>query len=331
MDAIHLGDFRGADITHATPTQLTLDNGNQSVTLQGYGLTYDANDQLIGGTVTGLIYSSLAPSMSVSLTGLATSAAPFGFWVAGNATDAAFQTLFAGNDRLAGNAVASDLIRGYGGSDLIEGGGGSSDQLFGGAGDDQIFAVSRANPGGSSAAGQTYLRGEEGNDYVVGGGGFDDINGNQGADTCSGGSGADWVVGGKDADLLFGETGDDIVYGNMGDDSCVGGTGADLVRGGQQNDVLYGGDGDDWLSGDRGDDTVTGGAGADVFHAFGDAGLDRITDFDRGQGDRVQLDPGTTYTVSQQGADVVIDMGGGSQMILVGVQMSSLTGDWIVA
>ena len=38
----------------------------------------------------------------------------------------------------------------------------------------------------------------------------------------------------------------------------------------------------------------------------------------------MQLDPGTTYTVSQVGADTVIDMGGGNQMILVGVQMSSL-------
>jgi serralysin len=68
-----------------------------------------------------------------------------------------------------------------------------------------------------------------------------------------------------------------------------------------------------------------------VFHAFGDAGLDRVLDFDRSQGDHVLLDPGTAYTVSQQGADVVIAMDGGAQMVLVGVQMSSLTGDWIAA
>jgi hypothetical protein len=29
------------------------------------------------------------------------------------------------------------------------------------------------------------------------------------------------------------------------------------------------------------------------------------------------------------GADTVIDMGAGNQMILVGVQMSTLTGSWI--
>lgn len=41
------------------------------------------------------------------------------------------------------------------------------------------------------------------------------------------------------------------------------------------------------------------------------------------------LDPGATYTVSQVGADTVIDMGAGNQMILVGVQMSTLTPGWI--
>jgi hypothetical protein len=33
--------------------------------------------------------------------------------------------------------------------------------------------------------------------------------------------------------------------------------------------------------------------------------------------------------VSQVGADTVIDMGAGNQMMLVGVQMSSLTPGWI--
>jgi hypothetical protein len=47
------------------------------------------------------------------------------------------------------------------------------------------------------------------------------------------------------------------------------------------------------------------------------------------EGDRVMLDRGTTYTVSQVGADTVIDMGGGNQMILVNVQLSSLKDGWI--
>jgi serralysin len=81
------------------------------------------------------------------------------------------------------------------------------------------------------------------------------------------------------------------------------------------------------MSGDRGNDTVSGGAGADTFHIFSGAGIDRIIDFNRAEGDRVFVLG--AYTVSQVGSDVVIDLGSGTQMILVGVQQTSLTGDWI--
>jgi Ca2+-binding RTX toxin-like protein len=182
-------------------------------------------------------------------------------------------------------------------------------------------------------SGQDYLRGDDGNDSIQGGSAFDDINGNAGNDTAHGGPGDDWVVGGKDQDFLYGDGGADIVYGNLGDDSCDGGAGADLIRGGQGNDVLTGSDGADWLSGDRGNDTITGGAGADIFHSFVGAGIDRVIDFRLAEGDRVQLDPGTPYAVAQVGADTVITLGGSSadQVILVGVQASTLTGNWLFA
>ena len=48
-------------------------------------------------------------------------------------------------------------------------------------------------------------------------------------------------------------------------------------------------------------------------------------------GDRVLVSEGATWTVSQQGADVVIDLTGGGKMILVGVQMATLTDGWIGA
>jgi len=195
---------------------------------------------------------------------------------------------------------------------------GSDVTVAGGLAADTIGAVSGTN----------YLRGNEGNDSIVGGSGFDDINGNMGDDTGSGGLGDDWVVGGKDNDRLAGGDGRDIVYGNLGADTGDGGAGDDTVRGGQQDDVLIGGPGNDWLSGDRDNDTITGGDGADIFHTFGEAGIDRVLDFNRAEGDRVLLDPGTTYTVAQSGADVTISMIGG-QMTLVGVAMASLTGDWI--
>jgi len=205
----------------------------------------------------------------------------------------------AGVDGLMGDASA-ETINGAAGNDVIVGGGGLD-----------------------------YLRGDEGDDRIVGGSAFDDANGNMGNDTVSTGAGEDYCVGGKDNDSLSGGADYDLVYGNLGADTCNGDDGNDIVRGGQDNDVVSGGNGDDFVSGDKGDDTMTGGAGADVFHTFGDAGIDRVLDFSLAQGDRVMLDPGTQFTVSQSGADTVINMTGGGQMVLVGVSMSTLTGNWI--
>ena len=224
----------------------------------------------------------------------------------------------AGADNLNG-AGGNDLIDGGDGNDTLAGGAGN-DTLQGGLGDDMLDGGSGAN----------YLRGGDGQDQIVGGSGFDDINGNAGNDTASGGFGDDWVVGGKDNDRLSGDSGADIVWGNLGDDTLDGGFDNDQVRGGQGNDVLTGGAGDDFVSGDRGDDTVSGGFGADIFHSSQDAGIDRVLDFNLAEGDRVMLDPGTTYTLSQVGSDTVIDMGAGNQMILVGVQLSTLPQGWIL-
>jgi Ca2+-binding RTX toxin-like protein len=194
-----------------------------------------------------------------------------------------------------------------------------ADTINGGLGNDTINGLS----------GVSYLRGDEGNDSINGGSDFDDINGNMGNDTAHGNAGDDWVVGGKDNDSLFGDAGGDVVWGNLGNDTLDGGDGNDQVRGGQGDDSVSGGAGDDYVSGDRGNDTITGGSGADLFHDSQDAGIDRVLDFHIAEGDRVMLDPGTTYTVSQVGSDTIIDMGAGNQMILVGVQMSTLAPGWI--
>jgi Ca2+-binding RTX toxin-like protein len=148
-----------------------------------------------------------------------------------------------------------------------------------------------------------------------------------GNDVINGGALNDLLEGFAGTDSLSGGGGIDIMNGSIGDDTLSGGDGFDIVRGGRDNDSLSGGAGNDFMSGDRGNDTVSGGAGADTFHIFSGAGIDRIIDFNRAEGDRVFVLG--SYTVSQVGSDVVIDLGSGSQMILVGVQQSSLTGDWI--
>lgn len=223
-----------------------------------------------------------------------------------------------GDDIRVGSAFA-DFVYGNGGNDTLSGQGGY-DFIYGGLGNDAL----------EGGAQKDYLRGDAGNDVIRGNGEFDNTHGNQGNDTIYGGDGGDWVVGGQDGDLLYGEAGADVVVGNLGADVMYGGFGDDRLHGGQGDDQVFGEDGDDFLSGDRGADTLSGGAGADTFYAFQGAGLDRITDFSFAEGDRVLLAVGTTYTIRQEGADVVIDLGGyGEQIFLAGVAQSSLGQGWI--
>jgi Ca2+-binding RTX toxin-like protein len=193
-------------------------------------------------------------------------------------------------------------------------------ELHGGPGDDTL----------NGWTGADFLTGDDGDDVINGGPAFDRTNGNAGNDTVHGAGGGDWVTGGKDNDRLFGDDGDDILNGNLGSDTGDGGAGNDTVRGGQGDDVLSGGSGEDLITGDLGDDTLSGGPGADTFRAFAGGGRDVITDFNPAEGDRIQLDPGTTYTATQSGADVLLDLGGGAQTILKNVQLATLTPGWIV-
>lgn len=222
-------------------------------------------------------------------------------------------------------------------SQLVLSGGGDIDQItsFAVDGRGRLYLIGldgdihRLSPRATAGDGLDYLRGGEGNDWIFGGFGFDDAHGNQGDDTLYGGHGGDWVVGGQGQDSLSGDDGDDLGLGNLGDDTVWGGAGADVLRGGQGADSVEGGTGADLIYGDRGDDTLAGGTGADTFASFAEAGLDRVIDFNRGEGDRVRLDPGSVFSVSQQGSDIVVEITGGARVVLVGVSLSSLDSGWI--
>jgi serralysin len=222
-----------------------------------------------------------------------------------------------GNVAIAKGAVIENAKGGASG-DTINGNA-AANAMFGGGGGDTLTGFE----------GRDYLRGEDGDDSLVGGAGFDDLHGNLGNDVVVGGDTEDWVVGGQGNDRLYGDEGHDVVLGNLGADTVEGGVGNDVVRGGQGNDSLLGGDGWDYLAGDRGDDTITGGAGMDTFHTFSGAGLDRVTDFNYGEGDRVNVLAGSSYTTYQSGADTIVDMGAGDRIVLVGVQLSSLPAGWV--
>lgn len=193
-------------------------------------------------------------------------------------------------------------------------------EVFAGAGNDSVVGT----------AGSDFIRGELGDDVIAGGDAFDDLHGNLGNDTVSGGAGGDWVVGGQGNDSLRGEMDHDVVYGNLGNDTCEGGAGNDWVRGGQGDDRVDGGSGDDLIWGDRGADTLSGGVGADTFVVFGEAGVERIIDFNAGEGDRLRIEAGYTFTAAQAGADVKVTLSGGAEVTVVGVQLTALPEGWIL-
>lgn len=191
----------------------------------------------------------------------------------------------------------------------------------GGAGDDRYVGSLNADTVSAGA----------GNDAVYGGGDADWLHGNMGQDSISGGAGNDTMYGGQDGDRILGGDGDDWLNANLGADFASGGNGNDTMYGGADNDTLNGGAGNDWIAADKGNDVVTGGAGADGFYFVANPGdHDTVADFDFAAGDYLQLMAGETYTATQVGADVLVTLGGGSDVTLVGVSLSSLGAGWII-
>ncbi|MGO1078043.1 calcium-binding protein [Inquilinus sp. CA228] len=189
-----------------------------------------------------------------------------------------------------------DNIWGYEGNDFLTGGEGAN-FLFGDVGDDRL----------DGAAGDDLLDSGLGDDDLSGGAGNDIILGQDGRDRLSGGAGDDLLDGGLDADRLDGGTGSDTAVYRLFSFAVA----IDLAAGiGPSGDVLTGienavaGYGDDRIIGDGsgnaldgwvGGDVLTGGGGADRFvvsaadHSGLGAAADRITDFSRGEGDRIDL------------------------------------------
>jgi len=333
MDQLDVGTLLDGTVTTENATTYVDNYFGQITTFTGVGFIYDSFGIPVGGTVTSITETYNGQTV-YQITGMSTPATSFVIWANNDDNVGAFSGVFAGADTLIGSASA-DTLGGFGGNDSISGGAGDDilnagpsvnfshvgdNTISAGAGNDTILAFD----------GNNYLRGDDGNDSIQGGSGFDDINGNKGDDTVDGGAGGnDWLVGGQGNDLIVAHNGWNILYGNLGNDTIQSGAGDGWLRGGQGDDVLVAGAGNNWISGDRGNDTETGGAGADTFNGFSGIGTDRILDFHVSEGDKVQLDPGTQWTISQVGADAVIDLGNGDKMTLVGVQVSDLPPGWI--
>jgi Ca2+-binding RTX toxin-like protein len=156
------------------------------------------------------------------------------------------------NNNLTGNNLNNNLI-GNDGNNTINAGGGN-DTTDAGAGNDTI-------------------KDDVGNDIASGGAGSDAISTGAGSDTASGGTGNDTISTG---------TSNDKANGGDGADKIDLGGGADTGNGGAGNDVIVTGV-------DTSTDTVTTGTGVDKVVATGTGGTDIITDFNAGQGDKIDV------------------------------------------
>ncbi|MBB3938255.1 calcium-binding protein [Aureimonas phyllosphaerae] len=167
------------------------------------------------------------------------------------------------------------------------------------------------------------ITGNGGDDQIFGNQGNDVLFGNMGRDNVYGGRGVDAVYGGKDDDQVFGDLDNDRVYGDLGNDTIRGGQGDDEVRGGRDNDMVMGDRGNDQVWGDLGNDTLSGGAGADTFRFVANSGNDIIIDFNRAEGDRLELG-GQTYSASDVNGSAVLTLSGGGTIVLTGISSASL-------
>ena len=150
------------------------------------------------------------------------------------------------------------------------------------------------------------------------------LNGTANADVILGRAGDDTINGLAGDDALFGNAGNDTISGGAGDDLIFGGRGNDVLRGGLGDDRLEGGAGDDNLDGGRGQDDLVGGLGADTFdfNNIADSGLtpttwDVIEDFDRAQGDKVDLSGLNLDTTGRNRDDIDVVHRGGDTFLTV--------------
>ena len=254
----------------------------------------------------------------------------------------------AGDDYIDGGA-GWDSVNGGGGNDTIvlgsgndyASGGDNNDLIYGGAGGDVLWGGSQGDTiyGGD---GGDVIRGQRGNDLLFGGASNDVILGDNNEDTIYGEAGNDALRGGNGHDEIYGGIGNDRLFGANGNDTIFGGTGDDLIRAGFQADLAYGEEGDDYIVGGGGNDTLVGGTGNDTMEGNFNAdhfvfddnhGQDVIRDFDANWNpeklvfrDHSMMNSyGDVMSASvQQGADVVINTGGGNSILLEGVQLGDL-------
>lgn len=212
---------------------------------------------------------------------------------------------------------------------------------------------------GSAASQPSVNNGNSGNPAVNGGSSsFNEFEGGAGDDTVTGNNNTRVYFGHSTGGVVVtldpgtngtGTTGAGTAAGNdtVGHDTFLGGVTRvrgsefnDIIKGNGADNILEGQGGNDIINGKGGNDTETGGTGSDIFVYAAGGGADAITDFNRSQGDRIDLRgvPGI-YSMAdvlpiaaQSGPATVLTFSPGNSIALQNVLLGSLAAtDFIFA
>lgn len=287
FDIQDLGDVGEPTVFTSTTYKLE-DTLNLSFNeFHGTAFTYNADKDLIGGTLNEIIMSDPATIGEIlrisSFSMPVTTALKF---LDANNSQGFLTAVFAGNDTMSGSPLDDQLL-GYAGNDTIDGalgndtliGAAGNDSLIGGLGDDSMdggagndsyvvdSSTDKAEETGKGAAGGT--------DTVISSAAAYTLGGNIENLTLSGAADLDGT-GNLLANIITGNDGKNELSGDAGNDKLLGGKGDDSLSGGADNDTLDGGDGNDSLDGGTGKDSMAGGKGDDVY--FVDDAGDKVVE-----------------------------------------------------
>ena len=182
--------------------------------------------------------------------------------------------------------------------------------------------------GGSDA---DIMTGGLGDDHLNSFGGNDELNGGAGKDKLTAGDGDDTLNGGDCNDLLKAGIGNDELNGGARNDRLHGDDGNDVLNGDAGNDKLHGDAGNDTIDGGLGRDLLQGGSGSDIFVFDNGSHKDTITDFEDGI-DLLDFSADGTInstadlSITQNGADVLIDHGQADEIILKNMNVADIDG-----
>ncbi|HZZ33789.1 MAG TPA: hypothetical protein VFE10_17535, partial [Phenylobacterium sp.] len=161
VDTAQLSNLLAHGVATASSTNLSVQDGVSSISVTGFGFTFDGDGDVTGGTSTGGDFN-ISGGLHGHITGLSTPVLGIATSVEQNTTAQILSTMLSGNDSIVGDSAAN-TIHGFSGNDTIQRLGRTA-LLFGDDGDNGDDSL-------AGGAGEDHLVGGTGGDTLAGGGG----------------------------------------------------------------------------------------------------------------------------------------------------------------